>query len=153
MTPPLTEAAESQRPGPDMATTLVVILGGALGTGCRYALSLLPGQSGPLHPGTLLANLIACAGYALLTAFLAGLPKSAHARRIQLTNKGLGMGLCGGLSTMSTLSLELAQGFSGSRVQTTVTYLFISFAGGLLVSWAMATLGAHMGAHMQASSR
>lgn len=136
-----------------MATTLAVMLGGALGTGCRYALSLLPGQSGPLHPGTLLANLIACAGYALLTAFLAGLPKSAHARRRQLANKGLGMGLCGGLSTMSTLSLELVQGLSGSQAQATVAYLLVSFAGGLLVSWAMAALGAQLAAHIQAGGR
>lgn len=139
--------------GPDMATTLAVMLGGALGTGCRYVLSLLPGQSGPLHPGTLLANLIACAGYALLTAFLAGLPQSAHARRRQLANKGLGMGLCGGLSTMSTLSLELVQGLSGGQAQATVAYLLVSFAGGLLVSWAMAALGAQLAAHIQAGGR
>lgn len=136
-----------------MATTLAVMLGGALGTGCRYALSLLPGQSGPLHPGTLLANLIACAGYALLTAFLAGLPRSAHARRRQLANKGLGMGLCGGLSTMSTLSLELVQGLSGGQTQASVAYLLVSFAGGLLVSWAMAALGAQLAAHIQAGGR
>lgn len=139
--------------GPDMPTALVVILGGALGTGCRYALSALPGQSGPLHPGTLLANLIACAGYALLTALLAGLPKSPHARRRQLTNKGLGMGLCGGLSTMSTLSLELVQGLSGGQVQATVAYLLVSFAGGLLASWAMAALGAHLATHIQAGAQ
>ena len=138
---------------PDMATALVVILGGALGTGCRYALSLLPGQTGPWHPGTFLANLIACAGYALLAAFLAGLPKSAHARRRQLTNKGLGMGLCGGLSTMSTLSLELVQGLSGGQIQATLAYLLVSFAGGLLVSWAMAALGARLAACIQAGVR
>ena len=139
--------------GPDMATALVVMLGGALGTGCRYALSLLPGQTGPLHPGTLLANLIACAGYALLTAFLAGLPKSRHARRRQLTDKGLGMGLCGGLSTMSTLSLQLVQGLSGSQLQATLAYLLVSFAGGLMVSWAMAALGARLAARIQAGAR
>ncbi|MBI0062636.1 FluC/FEX family fluoride channel [Bifidobacterium apousia] len=139
--------------GPDMATALVVMLGGALGTGCRYALSMLPSQSGPLHPGTLLANLIACAGYALLTAFLAGLPKSRHARRRQLTNKGLGMGLCGGLSTMSTLSLELVQGLSGGHIQATLAYLLVSFVGGLMVSWAMAALGARLAARIQASAR
>ena len=143
--------------GPDIATALVVMLGGTLGTGCRYALSLLPGQSGPLHPGTLLANLIACAGYALLTAlltaFLAGLPKSAHARRRQLSNRGLGMGLCGGLSTMSTLSLELIQGLSGGQVRATLAYLLVSFAGGLMVSWAMAALGARLAAHIQAGVR
>ena len=136
-----------------MATALVVMLGGTLGTGCRYALSLLPGQSGPLHPGTLLANLIACAGYALLTAFLAGLPKSEHAHRRQLTNKGLGMGLCGGLSTMSTLSLELVQGLSSRKFQATLAYLLVSFVGGLLVSSAMAGRGVRLAARIQAGAR
>ena len=54
---------------------------------------------------------------------------------------------------MSTLSLELVQGLSGGQLQATLAYLLISFAGGLLVSWAMAALGARLAAHIQAGAQ
>ena len=94
----------------------MVFVGGALGTAARYGVSssmnTLP------HPlsirwGTFTANVIAAFALAAITAALSHTLLSEHApasqkRAGELISKGLGMGVCGGLSTMSTLALEIA---------------------------------------------
>lgn len=135
---------------------LVVFLGGALGTAIRYGLSQwMPrtatdaGLWSATHPGTLAANLIACFVYAALGAALPNVA-SLSARGRQLANRGFGMGMCGGLSTMSTLALE---GFTalrgGDPAQTVgaVLYLLITFALGLAVAVVGVAVGIRLGNH------
>ena len=82
---------------------LVVFCGGAIGTAIRYAFAQIP-AAGSFHTGTFVANMLACFCYAGLTAYLAGASRFG-ARSKELASRGLGMGVCGGLSTMSTLAL------------------------------------------------
>ena len=82
----------------------VVFLGGCVGTALRYALSAIP-ESGTFPIGTFAANMLACLCYAALSAWLGGTRKIAG-RAKEYVNRGFGMGMCGGLSTMSTLALE-----------------------------------------------
>lgn len=82
---------------------LVVFCGGAIGTAIRYAFAQIP-AAGSFHTGTFVANMLACFCYAGLTAYLAGSSRF-DTRAKELTSRGLGMGVCGGLSTMSTLAL------------------------------------------------
>ena len=89
---------------------LVVFCGGAIGTAIRYAFAQIP-AAGSFHTGTFVANMLACFCYAGLTAYLAGSSRF-DTRAKELTSRGLGMGVCGGLSTMSTLALE---GFTAIR--------------------------------------
>lgn len=89
---------------------LVVFCGGAIGTAIRYAFAQIP-AAGSFHTGTFVANMLACFCYAGLTAYLAGASRFG-ARSKELASRGLGMGVCGGLSTMSTLALE---GFTAIR--------------------------------------
>lgn len=89
---------------------LVVFCGGTIGTAIRYAFAQIP-AAGSFHTGTFVANMLACFCYAGLTAYLAGASRFG-ARSKELASRGLGMGVCGGLSTMSTLALE---GFTAIR--------------------------------------
>ena len=82
----------------------VVFLGGCVGTGLRYASSSIADVGG-FHVGTFAANMVACFVYAALSAWL-GSSSLLKGRAKEYVNRGFGMGMCGGLSTMSTLALE-----------------------------------------------
>ena len=82
----------------------VVFLGGCIGTALRYACSVIP-DCGAFHIGTFAANMAACFVYAALSAWLGG-TRRIVGRAKEYVNRGCGMGMCGGLSTMSTLALE-----------------------------------------------
>jgi CrcB protein len=97
--------------------------GGALGTALRFGLGRVT-----QHPlGTLLSNIIACLVLGFLTAKLAALGKeSPNAWRLFL-----GIGFCGGLSTFSTLMLELVQYQQQGNVLQGAGYLAASFGLGM----------------------
>lgn len=130
---------------------LVVFVGGALGTTARYGISssmnTLP------HPlsirwGTFTANVIAAFALAAITAALSHTLLSEHApasqkRAGELISKGLGMGVCGGLSTMSTLALEIAASDYGW------SYAIVSLAAGIV----SAILGALFGTWASGAKR
>ncbi|MFD0704472.1 fluoride efflux transporter FluC [Alloscardovia venturai] len=107
---------------------VVVFIGGCVGTAGRYGLGLwLNPLERPLgiHWGTFAANTAACFMYACLVSFLTRF----HAGRArELANRGLGMGLCGGLSTMSTFVNEII------GTQFSMTYLIISLCAGLFAA-------------------
>ena len=105
---------------------LVVFCGGAIGTAIRYAFAQIP-AAGSFHTGTFVANMLACFCYAGLTAYLAGASRFG-ARSKELASRGLGMGVCGGLSTMSTLALEGFTAIRDGQVAAGIAYLLVTFA-------------------------
>ena len=115
---------------------VVVFIGGAIGTCVRYLLGLaIPATAAGFHFGTLAANLLACFVYAGLSAYLAQ-ADWIRPRDRELVNRGAGMGVCGGLSTMSTLALEGFTGILGGQAWHALLYLLVSVVCGLLVAFA-----------------
>ncbi|BDR52856.1 hypothetical protein KIM372_07630 [Bombiscardovia nodaiensis] len=124
----------------DLPVLCCVVIGGTLGTAIRYMFSSLPPFSWYFYTGTFLANMIACTAYSALASFLAGawwIP----ARGKELTNRTLGMGLCGGLSTLSALAVEVLTTGREGHLWSASIYLLLSFACGLV----LAALGSHLG--------
>ena len=86
---------------------LVVFVGGFVGVGFRRATDLLlPSVNGsPFVVGTFVSNMLACFLFAMLTEYMA--TASWLRRRVrQVVSRGVGLGLLGGLSTMSGVMLE-----------------------------------------------
>lgn len=116
---------------------VVVFVGGFVGVGCRHALDmLLPSVSGtPFVVGTFVSNMVACFLFAMLTEFMA--TASWLRRRVrQVVSRGVGLGLLGGLSTMSGVMLETMEGLHERHIASALGYLAGNFAGGLLTATA-----------------
>ncbi|MBN2923758.1 MAG: CrcB family protein [Bifidobacterium sp.] len=114
---------------------VVVFVGGFVGVGCRHALDmLLPSVSGtPFVVGTFVSNMVACFLFAMLTEFMA--TASWLRRRVrQVVSRGVGLGLLGGLSTMSGVMLETMEGLHKRHIASALGYLAGNFAGGLLTA-------------------
>lgn len=114
---------------------VVVFVGGFVGVGCRHALDmLLPSVSGtPFVVGTFVSNMVACFLFAMLTEFMA--TASWLRRRVrQVVSRGVGLGLLGGLSTMSGVMLEAMEGLHERYIASALGYLAGNFAGGLLTA-------------------
>lgn len=114
---------------------VVVFVGGFVGVGCRHALDmLLPSVSGtPFVVGTFVSNMVACFLFAMLTEFMAA--ASWLRRRVrQVVSRGVGLGLLGGLSTMSGVMLETMEGLHERHIASALGYLAGNFAGGLLTA-------------------
>lgn len=109
---------------------VVVFVGGFVGVGCRHALDmLLPSVSGtPFVVGTFVSNMVACFLFAMLTEFMA--TASWLRRRVrQVVSRGVGLGLLGGLSTMSGVMLETMEGLHERHIASALGYLAGNFAG------------------------
>ncbi len=114
---------------------VVVFVGGFVGVGCRHALDmLLPSVSGtPFVVGTFVSNMVACFLFAMLTEFMS--TASWLRRRVrQAVSRGVGLGLLGGLSTMSGVMLETMEGLHERHIASALGYLAGNFAGGLLTA-------------------
>ena len=125
---------------------LVVFLGGCVGTALRYGLSLaLPapaaeqGWLSAFHTATFLANMAACLIFAFVSTYMA---QAAWIRKRvrQLTSRGIGMGMCGGFSTLSAMVIEELTSIHAGQIGGFLCYMLVSFACGLLVAAAGARL-------------
>lgn len=140
------EAGDSKPDGPRAGMALLVFLGGALGTWIRWILSDLPVSNNGFHQGTFLANMLACACYAFLSSYLAERMDLSRRQRDYM-GKALGMGLCGGLSTMSTLVVEVLQDMLEGHISGSLIYLLGSFFLGLVLSFITAGIGKTLAGH------
>ena len=103
-----------------------IAVGGALGAGLRW-LVLTQVPPGRFPWPVLVINL---AGSFVLGAVMA--EQWAHPRRRLLLHDAAGIGLCGGLTTMSTFVVEVADLLDGGHVGTASVYVVASVLGGLL---------------------
>ncbi|MBT1181965.1 CrcB family protein [Bifidobacterium sp. CP2] len=119
---------------------LVVFVGGFVGTAMRYGLSLLMptpaaerGFLSAFHTATFTANMLACFIFAALTAYMS--QASWIRKRVrQLTSRGVGMGMCGGFSTLSAMVIEELTAIHQGQIAGFLFYMLFSFAVGLLVA-------------------
>lgn len=117
-----------RRLGVDL-TLAAVAVGGAIGAWARLGLAqMLPTEPGRWPWGTFAANLIGCAllGYAS-TRLLERLPPSTHRRPF------VGTGLCGALTTFSSLQLEVVELGRDGHAALAAAYLVASVALGLAI--------------------
>ncbi|PJM75883.1 camphor resistance CrcB protein [Bifidobacterium simiarum] len=149
---------------------LVVFLGGCFGTGMRYGLSLAnaataatggagsgsgAGAAGVLsaiHLGTFTANIVACFIYAALSAYLSQ-ALWIRQRSRDLVSRGFGMGMCGGLSTMSTLAFEQFGDLARGNVFGVLVYVLLSFGVGLLFAYAGVRLALWLASRRKEAAR
>lgn len=137
-------AGQDRPPLADPMIYLVVFLGGCLGTGMRYGLTLAnspatiegaqPSVWDAIHLGTFTANIVACFVYAALSTYVS---RAAWVRKRSrdLVSRGFGMGMCGGLSTMSTLAFEQLRDLASGNVFGVLVYVLLSFGVGVVAAY------------------
>ncbi|MGK4256288.1 fluoride efflux transporter FluC [Bifidobacterium pullorum] len=152
---PLKAVQPRFNPLADVMIYVVVFVGGCVGTGMRYGLSqLIPAaESGAIaasfHLATFVANMAACFVYAALTTYVS--QASWIRKRVrQLTSRGVGMGMCGGFSTLSAMVIEELTSLQQGHIAGFLIYMLTSFVAGLLVSWFGVRLGLAASAKRQA---
>lgn len=113
---------------PDMRELAAIFAGGAIGAVARIALGRLPVAGAPSWPWiTLLINLggAFALGY-FATRLQERLPLSTYRRPF------LGTGVCGGLTTFSTLQVELLKLIDADRYGLAIAYAGVSVVGGFV---------------------
>ena len=122
---PAASSAVSRRASPRVRDDLAAIfVGGCIGALARAALAdAVPADPGQWPWATLVANL---AGAFALGWISTALPPASRGRPL------LGTGLCGALTTFSTLQLELLHMLDASEVGLAATYLSVSVVAGLV---------------------
>jgi len=109
----------------------VIGAGGAIGAAARYGTELaIPPRSGVFPVATFLVNVVGAVILGAIAALPAGwLP--AH----ELSRPALGTGFCGGLTTFSTMSLEIYERLPGTPA-VAVGYAAASVIAAPLCAWA-----------------
>lgn len=102
---------------------IYVAMGGAVGAVLRYWVSGLSDNSS-VPWGTISANLIAC--------FVLGLVITKHSDYYKSIYLLVAVGLCGGLSTFSTLIFELYSYYTKAELAQGLLYLGGSIVSGLM---------------------
>ena len=107
---------------------LAIAFGGALGTLARFGLSeALPAAGADWQWATLIANVIGAAALGVILVRLPN-PASAPSRlRAFLTT-----GVCGGLTTFSTMQRELLSMIDGGHGALALSYAAVSIVAGLV---------------------
>ena len=109
----------------NLVAVLMVALGGAAGALARFGLTVLFQRQAVVFPfGTLGANLLGC--------LLIGAIAELAARTEMLSGNArllLATGFCGGFTTLSALTLELAQYLRGGAVLAAGAYLAATLGG------------------------
>ena len=136
----------SVSPLEDWLLYVVVFVGGCFGTALRYGMSLLiprpladAGFFSAFHTATFAANMIACCVYAWLSMMMSQSSWLTQRTR-SVVSHGVGMGMCGGFSTLSALVIEDLMSFNGGDLAGVVFYEVMSFACGLLAAFAGSSL-------------
>lgn len=115
--------------GKDPRELLAVFAGGAIGTVARAGLATaLATRPGAWPWATFIVNMVAAfmLGY-FSTRLLERLPVSSFRRPL------LGTGFCGGLSTFSTMQVEIVRLFESGAWLIAVSYTAASIVGGLVM--------------------
>jgi CrcB protein len=110
----------------DRQELAAIFAGGFIGTVARGALVRSVSAGSDQWPwATFAVNMLGAAllGY-LITRLQERLPPSLYRRAL------LGTGLCGGLTTFSTMMLELAKMIEAGRLELATAYALTSIAGG-----------------------
>lgn len=109
----------------------VIGAGGALGAAARYGIALaMPVRSGAYPFATFLVNVVG----AVILGGVAALPAD-WLRAHELTRPGIGTGFCGGLTTFSTMSLEIYERLPGHSALA-VGYAVVSLLLAPACAWA-----------------
>lgn len=108
---------------------LAVGIGGALGTLFRYFININTLQT--LYPiGTIIENLIGSFLLGGLTGWL------IHRHVKDWMKNGIGVGLCGGFTTMSTFAADTVYLYAHESVTSALVYVVISLFGGICLAMA-----------------
>ena len=122
-----------------LRNSIFVALGGAAGTLLRHALNLWTFT--PTFPvGTAIENITGAFLLGIITGLLTTMQRSSDWLRA-----GVGVGFCGGYTTMSTFAADT---FVLGIHQTPLIaggYVAVSLVGGLLLAWLGIAVGRHLG--------
>ncbi len=113
-----------------MATVALIAVGGAVGSTFRYLLSKWIGQPDGLPLGIFAVNLIG--------ALLLGLLATLFLERVDISPNlrlALTVGLLGGFTTFSTLSVDSLHLLNEGRWGWALANLVVSGVGGLAAAW------------------
>ncbi|KFI68112.1 fluoride efflux transporter FluC [Bifidobacterium magnum] len=128
-------------PMADWANYVVVFLGGFIGTAFRFL--LCPGVAGlpdtagtwsAFHLDSLLVNVIASFVFSGVVTFCAQ-AIWIRKRVRQLASRGIGMGICGGMSTMTAVMLEDLLSWDRQNYGGLIVYTLVTLAVCLFVAW------------------
>lgn len=131
----------------DIMMYVVVFVGGAFGTAMRYAIWLwLPytGTDDPVwmafHPATFIANMISTFIFAVVSSYITQ-AVWMHKRAKQLISRGVGMGMCGGFSTLSAMMIEDITAMHAGGYLSFFIYTMLSFLCGCAIAWLGSWIG------------
>nr|WP_090890170.1 CrcB family protein [Evansella caseinilytica] len=113
---------------------IAIFIGGALGTMFRYTINLQVIHL--LFPlGTVVENVIGSLLLGAVTGYIL-------IKKIPVVLKeGIGVGFCGGFTTMSTLAADTVHLVGEAHVESLLVYISVSLFGGLLAAFFGMKLG------------